>query len=252
MKTLNYLVCFMAISILLGACKKETSTTVNANNPQSALGGGPTIPSGAAGALYAISNNIVDVGGTTTLNTGYAWFGSYTNTQQAGVVLCSSDTLSTLVSPLTTANFPWYESSYSLFQGNELTFTGNAVPWVVTGSGSVAAFSYTDNAVWPVANFTVPSSISSSAALTVSFSITNPYDLIICSIYDGTKQQANVTLTSGTSVTFTAAQVASATTAGGETVTIQIMPIKLTSSNIGGKTYYFVKQNGFAQTTVTL
>ena len=254
MNKFTFLAYFIALTAILGSCKKETSNTNNNNNTNNpltqAIGGGPTIPSGAAGALYAVSNNIYSQGRTTTINTAYAWFGSYTTTLQAGAVTCNADTLSTAI-PFSNYSYPWYESQYSFLQGNMLTINGNSVSWIVGGSGSVPGFIYNDNTVFPVANFTAPSSMSANAALTVPFTITNPYDLVVCSITDGTKPQVNINVTSGNTVTFTSAQVASATTAGGETVTIQIMPIKMTSSSIGGKMYYFVKQNAFAQTTVT-
>jgi hypothetical protein len=255
MNKLNYLIYITLLTVFLSACKKEpgnTNVTSSGSNPVSqALGGSVSIPSGAAGALYAINNNVLSGGSTTTLSSAYAWFGNYSTTLQAGAVTCNTDTLSTSI-PLTGYSYPWYESEYSLLSsGTQLIINGNAVSWIVQGSGSVAGFTYTDNSVFPTATFTVPATISSSAALTIPFSISGQYDLIVCSLTDGTRTPVNISMTSGSSVTFTAAQVSGATLPGGDNVTVQIMPINMNPSAIGGKTYYFVKQNAFAQTTTT-
>jgi hypothetical protein len=244
--------CFIVITVFLAACSKpgttNNSTPSGSNLVSLAYGGSIAIPSTASGALYAISDNITRGGVTTVSNAAYAWFGSDTLTQQVGFVTCSGDTLAT---SLGSYSFNWYETEYSQLQGRNLSFSGSSVPWFISGNGTFAGFTYTDNTPFPVANFTVPASISSSAALTVNFSITNPYDLVFCSLSDGRRVGVYSNFTSANSVTFTAAQVTAATLPGGDTVTIQIMPVVMTPFGIGGKAYYFVKQNAFAQTTVT-
>jgi len=240
MNKFNYLLSIIILTVFLSACKKETPVNNNTSNP---LGNSsPTLPSGAAGALYAINSNAFTQGSTITQGTAMAWFGSYTTTLQAGAVTCNSDSLSTQI-PLVSYSYPWYESTLS---GNNIDFSMNTVTWVVGGSGSVPAINFTDNAIFPVVNnFNAPATVSLSQPLTVTFSIANPYDQVICTI-QGSKTAVNLNYASATSVTFTAAQLAS-TAVAGDNLLIQIMPVKWTTNTISGKVYYFVKENGFAQ-----
>jgi len=142
--------------LILAACHRD-----NTNNNQTQItntspaGVGPTIPSGAAGAFYAISmlnyNNNGSGYDSTSLGTAYAWFGSYTTTQNAGSVVANGDSLyiidPNLPSPVAT---PWYEGS--LF--TPIFYTANPVAWGVQGNSgnSIPAFNYTDNAAFPIVN----------------------------------------------------------------------------------------------------
>ena len=123
MNKLNYLICITVLTVFLSACKKETNNsnvTASGSNPVSqSLGGSVSIPSGAAGALYAINNNVISTGGNATVSSAYAWFGNYNTTVQAGAVTCNADTLSTAI-PLTGYSYPWYESEYSLLSSGTM------------------------------------------------------------------------------------------------------------------------------------
>ncbi len=243
MNKLNYFICALVLTISIWSCKKETTNTNNGTNP---LGNNaPTIPTGAAGALYAVNSNATTQGVTQTTGTAFAWFNSYTTTAQAGAVLCNGDTLSTQI-PFSNVAYPWYESTAALLNGNMLDFSATPVAWSVSGSGSVAAFNFTDNAVFPVVNnYTVPATVSLSQPLTLTFTIAGPYDEVICTI-QGSKKTVNINYTTASSVTFTAAQIASAAVSG-DNLVVQILPVKITAQTIAGKQYYFVKENGFAQ-----
>jgi hypothetical protein len=250
MKRNNLPLFVMVLVLLLGACKKDNPTNNSQNNP---LGdNAPSLPSGAAGAMYAVLTNTMVQGITIPSSIPLAWFGNDASTQNAGVVLCDQDTMVT-TDPFSNVTYPWYELSNSAFinTGNQPDFTqGNTVQWFVSGSSSVPAINYNDTTTWPqVTNFTLPSSISISTALTISFGVTGTYKQIICSI-KGTKSSLSQNLSSGTSVTFSASQLSSVTTSTGG-LAVEIMPVNYTPQTYGGKTYYFVKQNAFVQSANT-
>ena len=93
----------LALLTLVSACQKDDDTNNNNNNNNSnplsqALGGSPSIPSGAAGALYAVNNYVESDDGFVgtqidELGTAYAWFDSYTTTTNAGIVSCNTTEL---------------------------------------------------------------------------------------------------------------------------------------------------------------
>src|SRR5688572_11567227 len=105
MKKANLLILVLALILsTVSSCKKDddddnNNNNNNTNNPLSqALGGSPTIPSDAAGALYAVNNYVISDDGfgdmdTTELGTAYAWFESYATTTNAGTVSCNTSEL---------------------------------------------------------------------------------------------------------------------------------------------------------------
>ena len=245
----------ITIVLLVGSCKKNTTTTNNSSqyNPLSSqFGGTPNIPSGADGALYAINTTTSDPTGGSPIVMGYAmaWFGSYVSTKNAGSVTCNTDSLFTTIA-FTNFSYPWYLNLIG-GSGASISFTNNAVQWVVGGNGStgVPAFNYTDNTAWPiVTGFALTSTVNAASSLTVNYSVQGAADDVFISITGskGTKS-STASSTSATSVTFTAAQLSQVVTAGiGDQLSVQIMPVKISSSSISGKTYYFVKQNAFTQ-----
>src|SRR4051812_15559965 len=84
----------MLLLFTVSSCKKDSNNNNNNSqtNPLSqALGGSPSIPAGAAGALYSVNNHVIADDGYGTLETSdygtaYAWFDSYTSTKNAGGV----------------------------------------------------------------------------------------------------------------------------------------------------------------------
>jgi hypothetical protein len=253
-KSLNLSV--IALVLFIASCKKNTTTTNNTNqyNPLSSqVGGTPNIPAGAAGALYAINTITFDqTSGTTIIDSeglAMAWFGSYTNTNNAGAVTCNADSLFTLI-PFANVNYPWYVNFIS-GNGAPVVFNTNAVQWRVSGNSStgVPAFNYTDNTVWPVVTgFNVSSTVNIATSLTVNYAIQGATDDVFITITGSKGSKTSTASVSATSVTFSPSQLAQVAIAGiGDQLSVEIMPVKLSSSTISGKTYYFVKQNAFTQ-----
>ena len=238
-------------------CHKDTNT----NNTQTQVtnhtpngGAAVTIPSGAAGAFYAINtinyNNNGSGYDTTDIGLGYAWFGNYTTTQNAGSVYVTGDSLYTNNPNLgCLVTFPWYETDIT----NQFTFSGNSVTWNVQGNSanSIPAINYTDNTAFPVVTgLTLPYPVSIASSVTVHFTVTGAYDAIFYAISGAGGQQTSFTGTNGaTSATFTSAQLSAVTSSGSE-LSITIMPVKLTPYTVSGKTYYFVKQGAYSVTTI--
>jgi len=236
---------------LLAACnnpayKIPPITAVVLNNPVGeAYGGAPAIPTNASGAFYAINDVVINGGQTTTVGAAFAWFQNDTATAQAGVVSCGGDSLVTQI-PNSGTVFPWYETTQS-----EVNGFSNTVTWYVGGSNVVAGLTYIDSTSFPVVtNYNLAASISASSPLTVNFAVTNPFDVIVFTL-GGSKGVVHQTSTTSGSVTFSVAQIDSATAAGDSHVSLQIMPVKSVPYGIGGKTYYFVKQYAVKQYTST-
>ncbi len=256
MKKLKLILPVLLLTLL--ACHKDTNT----NNTQTQVtnhtpngGAAVTIPSGAAGAFYAINtinyNNNGSGYDTTDIGLGYAWFGNYTTTLNAGSVYVTGDSLYTNNPNLGgLVNFPWYETDIT----NQFTFNGNAVTWNVQGNSanSIPAINYTDNTVFPVVNgLTLSNPVSISSSVTVHFTVTGAYDAIFYALAgSNTQQQTSFTGTNGaTSATFTPAQLSAVTGSGGQ-LSITVMPVKLTPYTVSGKTYYFVKQGAYSVSTI--
>ncbi|HLP49660.1 MAG TPA: hypothetical protein VK154_02190 [Chitinophagales bacterium] len=244
---------FASLLMLVSACKKDdddNNNNNNQNNPLStALGGSPEIPTGAAGALYAVNNYVVSddgFGGTQVdeLGTAYAWFDSYVTTKNAGVVSCNSSEIENTFAGTT---LPWY---YSF--GSYIDFSStNTADWSVEGdAGSgVTGFTHTDNTPFPKCNFTVPASINRNSSLTITSTNVGSNDAVFYTLYgQGTPKVTKSMPANATSATFTAAEVQSVSSSG-SMVGIQVMPVKLTPVTKNGKTYYFVKQWAYAQFT---
>jgi hypothetical protein len=232
------------LMLLLASCTKESNTNVTitsvvTNNPVGeAIGGAPAIPSTAYGAFYAINQVVTDTGRTTKTGSAYAWLGSDTVTYKADAVTCAGDSL------ITNGSFPWYETVPGVANG-----FGDSTVWDITGSRTLAGFTYADKTPFPtVTNYALPQSISVSSPLVVTFSVSNPFDVIVFTL-GGSKGVVSQNATTAGSVTFSVQQIGNATANGDTHVSLQIMAIKTTAFGIGNKTYYFVRQYANKQFT---
>ncbi len=237
----------LALLTMVSACKKDDDTNNNNNNNNNsnplsqALGGSPSIPSGAAGALYAVNNYVESddgFGGTQVdeIGTAYAWFDSYTTTTNAGIVSCNATELN---SSFAGTSLPWY---YTL--GSFLDFSStNTAEWSVAGANGVTGFTHTDNTAFPKCNFSVPAVISRSSSLTITNTNVGTNDAVFYTLYTQGSQKINKAMpANSTSVTFTAAEIQSVAPVSGTQIGVQVMPVKLTQVTKNGKSYYFVKQ----------
>jgi hypothetical protein len=240
--------------LVLAACHHDNNNNNTQTQTTSTPGGqpGPNIPSGAAGALYAVNEAVYSNNGsgydTTGLGLAYGWFVNSTTTKDAGSVVVNGDTLY-ITDPTLGTSFPWYE--LGLLQTGQLSFPTNAVAWGVQGNSAngVPAFNYTDNTAFPVVNgLTIPYPVNISNGLTVHFTVSGAYDAIFYTISGQGQSSLSFTGSSATTATFSATQLSQVVSSGGN-LGVQIMPIKLTPYTVSGKTYYFVKQNAFNVTS---
>jgi hypothetical protein len=245
MNKLFYIACVACLTFLFAGCKKDNvpvvlSTIVNNNPVGEAYGGTPAIPSGAAGAFYAVNTTAIDTTHTATAGGIFAWFFNDSVTLPAGVVTCIGDTLLTQV-PSSSSTYPWYEGlTNSLPSG---------LTWTVSGSNSVAGFNYTDYTPFPQVNYSF-TSVSASSPFTLNYTVTNAYDVIVFTL-SGSRGVVTQTATAGSSITFSVPQINSATAAGDTHLAFQAMAIKTTTVGIGGLTYYFVKQSAIKNYGIT-
>lgn len=268
MKKINILAFVLAALVLTASsCKKDDDTNNNnnnnnnpndtiQNNPLSQqLGGSANIPGDANGAFYAVDNVVIseDFGtpDTSSIGFGFAWFNSYTSTSNGGDVTCQGSLLD-ITNPFNNAqNLPWYYTiSNYIFYDQAVA----AVDWNVTGNtaNNVPAFSYTDPTPFPGINwFNIPSVIDINNSLTVNFTNTNTNDGVFFTVAGDKGKFTKAGAANATSVTFTSAELKQAAYAGGYQIGIQVMPVKISTHNVSGKKYYFVKQRAFAKAAVT-
>jgi len=235
----------LASVLLIGSCKKDEDK--NKDLGESPMGEvSPTIPSGAAGALYFIKNVTVykdplDNEYTSEDGSALAWFNNYTNSDDAGVVLLNTDTLSKQPEGFPIA-MPWYI--------NEDNTPTNTAAWKIAGSSKVTAFNHTDNTAFPEASFTAPVSVSISGNLTVNYTVTGANDGVICSIWGESEETVAKKMAAGSgSVTFTAAELSKCSFGQDDELMIQVMPYAMTSAQYNSKTYYFLKQGALSKST---
>lgn len=254
MKKINAfaLLTLVVFASLFTACKKKEAKQDPLNNPvANQVGGSPTIPSDAAGALYAINYVVVDNSSgypdTSRYNYDYAWFNSYTSTDNAGAVTCNGDSLFTR-SGFSNYSYPWY--TCIMVFANDMSTA--AVNWIVQGGSGVPTINYSDNTPWPrVNNFTVPTDINIASGYTVNFNIIGSNDAVFATI-SGSKGHKTIQLNANsTSATFTSQQLGSVAYTGGDAIAITIMPVVISNTSFSGKKYYFVKQNSVSLSTFT-
>jgi hypothetical protein len=251
----TYATILLASVLLIASCKKEedNNTNNNTNNPMSAYGASPDIPAGAAGALYCIKNTTEDdIFGTDIEGSAFAWFNSYSSTDDAGAVTVNGDSLKTTI-PGTSFKIPWYYGDGEDNLAGTIDFSSSSTAqWKISGTSKVPAFNYTDNTAFPVASFIAPASVSISSPFTLSYTIAGTHDLVMCSISGESEESVTKSLAKGSgTVTFTAAEVAKCSFGQDDKIQIQVMPCTITSGKISSKTYYFVKQgatNKYAET----
>jgi hypothetical protein len=255
------IVCVFALFVGISACKKDNNTSNNNNNNNNnnplnqQFGGGPPVPSSAAGALYAI-NTIADDNlygdGHSEAGLPMGWFGSAAYTKYAGQVTCNSTSMTDSV-----MGYPmvWYMLD-ALNSGGYIDFSGsNNVVWNVAGNSAsgITGFTHTDNTAWPtISGFNLATSTYRNANLTINFTSSSTVEGFVFSLFPYATQSVSVVKTAGanaTSVTFTPADLAKAGHSG-DAIVVQIMPYTYSTSTIGGKTYYFVKQTAYNQNTV--
>lgn len=237
------LVFALMVMVTINSCKKDKDITGTVSN------GRPTIPGGAAGAFYAVRNNSKVAGGITSATYGaIAWFGSYSNTQYVNSLTVNGVTMVDSAAGLPTGLYGIGAN------GGNVDLSATDVNWVTTGNTSldIPAFSYNDTSSFPaIAWFSLPSTVSLSSTLTVNFTYTVPGSQLFVELSDGS---TSTTYTksypaNSTSISFNPSEIEGIGAISGDEIAIQIIAVGMSGQSFGGKEYYFVKENAFAEYT---
>ncbi len=249
----KYTILLSLVTIIgLSSCKKSVDTTTT--TPPSTLPGSPTL-SNASGACYAlVIDALLDNGSggydTTTINTPIAWFESTSQSVDAGT--CSVNT-APLVLKDTFLGIPianqWYSirNDYSFNGGTPLAFKQtSSIVWKASGNAStgVPAINYSDNNPWgKITNFVVPKTLTMSSTLNITFSFSNATgnDQLFYLIKGSKGQKTGTLANNATTLSIGSGELAGLTEKGDQ-LEVELIPIKVASSTISGKTYYFVKE----------
>lgn len=247
------------ILLTLNACKKDNTTTNNttATSPVPSPVT-PTIGSGVDGALvsirvaftydpnkfasFPIAVPTVDLEAeTATAVFGNLATSSYSN---AGTVSVNTHSLDKLT------NNSYVKTAFDYTSRNfSLDFDGGS-NWSVGGSSDVTAFTYNHTDAFP--NFTgrasMPETASTSSALTVNLNTISNADSVYVVFANNSNQIIKRLGASPTSVTFSAAEVASlGTTSGNATAILEVCPFKVKLQTINTKQYAFIKEYAAVQ-----
>lgn len=250
MKTKNFLLTLLSGFILFSSCKKQDVQSTTTPPAIKVNADGSLNIADADGAFYTVVTKDFTTNNSTTFDEShmaYAWAGKFPAVVDAGIVKANNIVIN---------KYGPYYMSLAVLQTGDTLFKGvncNTV-WNVQGNSSsgVAAFTYTDNTTMPAApTFTLPASININNNLTISHASTGGTLGVLYMLSgdngDTTKYIANTSST----VTFTSAEIKSVAKSQ-SAISIAIMPVTYTTSTIGGKKYYFVKQNEYVRETATL
>lgn len=234
------------VSTLVSCKKGDDSNSTGSINP----GGFGNIPSDLEACFYASYTQAVDpnLPDTLTFPWAFAWFKSYTQTQNAGTVYCNTSVL-----PLKDSVFgvylPWYYGSPVFSK----TVSPNLISWKATGNSAsgVQAVNYTDSSKYSrVSSLTVPATASLTSGFTFSYSVPTGTDLEYWYVVSGDMGddiKGDLTSTNGT-VTISGAQLANIA-ASGDDVEVSVVVSHSLVSTINSKKYAFIKQHELTKYT---
>jgi hypothetical protein len=238
MKFLKTMAFVAFASIAAMSCKKDKPEQTDSNPAAEKT---IKIPSDADGAFYGIISRYYANHNTSALlfeeSQAYAWVGDYVQTKDAGVIKLNDSEISLV----TTGNYGWYFD----FFGSYFDYTESA-KWDISGNSAtgIAPFTYTDNTPFPKQGyFTVPASIGANSDLTVTHNAVtgnNVVGIVYTIAGDVTSKSFGVPGNLSTSYTFKNADIKAVSSDGN--LSVSVMPAVYTTSTIGGKKYYFIKQ----------
>lgn len=239
-------------SILFVSCKKDTTAPANTSPVPSAPT--PSFGGDVKGALVSLRTSfsydpnkfaslpitvpVVDL----EAESGVAVFSndlSTGNYLDAGAVSVNTNNLPKLSNnSYTKLAFDFVNSSFSL------DFDGGS-QWSVEGKGDVPAISYNHTQTFP--NYTgrasMPETASTTSNLTVSLSGISNADSVYVLLVANNKEVLKRVGSSTSSVTFTAAEIQSVGTTGGNaTAYLEVCPFRYTIQTISTKQYAFIKE----------
>jgi hypothetical protein len=245
----NYLITILLIGLVFTSCKKNENI-----DDTTQTGSQVTLPSGVAGAFYAMSITSIDeqsgVYDTTVLpGVITAWFTNSTQTLDAGNVTCNGYKLKLKDTAAGTVfTKPWYLGGSM----NLNTTTLAHAQWVATGNATnnISSINYTDNASFATLNsFIVPVTASTSGYnISYSFGNTTTNDQFVYHV-EGPNGELDGKLSGATgSLNITSAMI-SKVSASKENVFVQVAAVKVNTTTINGNLFAFVKQLHYEKST---
>ncbi|MEO8760885.1 MAG: hypothetical protein ABI388_06545 [Bacteroidia bacterium] len=256
-------------AITFTACKKTTTptpapattTTGGSSSPSTAT---PATPSDANGVLVALKLHT----GTTTNIPGYGPYTTFINidggiglfpTAAGGSTYQDAGTVTINTTNLDKQTDNQYNK---IQQVNQANFNiSNQVKWTVTGNTNVPAVTNFTSTTPPVYDTTYFAGLLTSNTITrangLSFNI-NSYvsnkvngDSVICVLVGGGSTKLVKTVSAyASSMSFTASELAAlSTTTTGQ---FQVTPYHQTNQTFSGKKYYFISEQAYVKTGVTI
>lgn len=250
MKKLTYLLTpALVLAITLASCDKvKNPVNTNPTNPTPTQTTAPTpqtpAPSNVDGALAAVKMKfkieqagfVIDVKSEVGLASFYASTGSSTNVDGGTVKLNSNElekqSNNTYLKNATTGQTP-----------SDLGMD-NGASWSVSGNGSVPAFTYSHGSTFPTYTGNVPSEVTKSSGLTLTFNSGNTKDAdsVYVFIASGSSSFFKGYAANAGSITISSSDLNSLPTVSDNTGIIEILPVKMTTQTISGKKYAFIKE----------
>lgn len=237
---------FGIAAVLFTSCKKESAS--DPVNPPAAVDANGNLPvaGDADGACYSITTRqYYENTGSDHLDlySAFAWFGKATAMKDAGAVSVNSTSLTNPGG----LNYYWY-------MGLDELFPTASAEWNVEGSSAngIPGFTHTDNTAFPAGgDFTLPATVNINNGLNVSYAPVSNVLGVVYSIRGNKGQKNKAVANGGSSVSFTAAELAEVAYEH-DGVAVSIMPVTATPVVINGKKIYFVKQFQYLREAKTL
>lgn len=249
MKKLTFLLSSaMMLAITFTSCDKVKNTVNNTTNPTQQTSG-PTpqtpAPSDADGVLAAVKMKfkveqagfVIDINSEIGVASFFSSTGNNSSFVDAGTVKLNNNDIekqsnNSYLTMATTGQTP-----------SDLGMS-NGASWSVSGNGSVPSISYSHGSTFPTYTGSVPSSITKSSGLSLTFNSSNTSnaDSVYVFISSGNATFFKGYAANAGSVTITSSELSSLPTVNDNTGILEILPVKMTMQTVSGKKYAFVKE----------
>lgn len=250
MKKLSYLLSSaMVVAITFASCDKKTTTTTPTTPTPTTPTSGPTpqtpAPSDADGVLAAVNMKfkveqagfVIDISSEIGVASFFASTGNNSSFVDGGTVKLNNNEIekqsnNSYMTMATTGQTP---SDLGL---------SNGASWNVSGNGNVPSMTFSHGTTFPEYTGNVPSSITKSSGLSLTFNSSNVSDAdsVYVFIASGSVSFFKGYAANAGSVTISSSELSNLPTNSDKTAILEILPVKISMQTISGKKYAFVKE----------
>lgn len=250
MRKLSYLLVPAFSALIMTSCVKTEdvvpTTPTSPTTPTTNTGPSPQVPtqSGSDGVLAAVKMNFkveqagftIDVVSEVGVASIYSSAGSSTIVD-AGTIKLNNNDLDK------NSNNSYTKTATTGQTPSDLGLSSGA-SWNVSGAGNVAAFTYNHGSTFPKYTGTMPTSVSKSSGLTLSFTSSNVKnaDSVYVFIASGNNTFIKGYAANAGSITVTSSELSNLPTVSDNTGILQILPVKINMATKNGKSYAFIKE----------